>query len=210
MNRHTYAAAFLAVVVLHLGPATASGAQLTHIHWDVSGGAFSSPGFAMGPITGGALDWTPPGGKITTPASWVTGGTWTLVLTGPSGYFRMGGYPGGGVVTYINPLGATACVGPAPGTTPRSGTSPPGSSIHTLWSASFYYTPGPQGTLNLRGLNHNFLLIDHVFTIGNEVRTYASPQVIPSMTQLGVLLLALGLVATGGSATTRARRRRRV
>ncbi len=64
---HTVAASVLAVTLV---AGQASAVQVTHISWDVTGGSFVSElgVLAKGPITGGSLNWTPPGARSPPPS----------------------------------------------------------------------------------------------------------------------------------------------
>ena len=76
-------------LLLALLPLTLAGvaaaAPISQVSWNVTGGSFGGGIFTSGPITGGAVTFTPVGGSISTPALGGTIGGWTLTLSGPSG-----------------------------------------------------------------------------------------------------------------------------
>jgi hypothetical protein len=180
-------------------PSPAAAAVVTHIHWDVEGGLFTGSSLAHGPITGGAIGWTPPGGSINlTTTNAAGGGTWTVILTGPSGYFRLGGpsYPGGGVVSWSvgSPNSFQVAVLDAVEVHPN-----PGRFCRFITGTCFFSGLGGPGP-TMKGFSH-------YFTLGREVRTVV-PE--PSTgTLLGLGLGFLGLGGGGGGIAARARRVRR-
>lgn len=194
----------VSVMSLAIYAAPAVGAVVTKIHYDVLSGWFNGvPPGAVGPIMGGTIDWTPPGGIVTTPALGVTGGKWTIKLTGPTGYFRIQGTGGFATITPNfftgNPTGIQAYSGMS-----KSLPYPTVLSIYRLITGR---NSPYSGNGQLRGMSYFGQQFDHFINIGNEVRS--GPQGVPSMSPLGGLALGLALVAIVAGAHSRARGRQR-
>ncbi len=212
----TRSAAALAALFMLSSASQVSAAQITHISWDVTTGTFDGSLLATGPITGGSIDWTPPGGAVSTPVSKVYAGTWTLILTGPSGYFKLGGAPsppGSGYIYLSRPFSLTAALYAVP--SPLSGPDPTGAapipSAYPYGSGFFDFTITPLSSTGT-GFVSVFRstgpgtprLVTHYFELGNEVRTIVPEPATGTL--LGLGLFGLGVAAAGRGARARWRR----
>ena len=195
----------VSVVALALCAAPSFGAQVTHVHWDVVGGWFASGLLANGPIAGGAIDWTPPGGVVTTPGAFPSG-KWTVRLSGPYGQ--------GGVFT-IRGYGGTLSLTPG-----YAKLYPRNVQAYSGWSSQARYPTVSSivrmAVVSLGNGNGTFIgrsgfvgnIFSHDFVLGNEVRS--GPQQAPSMGPLGGMVLGFGIVAIVARVKMRARRRQRL
>ncbi len=222
---HTVAAVF----ALTMMAGEASAVQVTHISWDITGGSFDSIGgfLAIGPITGGSLNWTPPGGTVSTPVTNLAGGTWALILTGPSGYFRKGGALGGG---NMNQLFTGYAAGNLIGV-PMAASGMNSTTIYPTYGGSLvaghfeYDQLDPYSNFKsgfVAGTTgYSGYYFTHTYVLGNEVRTYVNPgrwgtsnwgemlwggslSAVPVVNWVGLLALG-GLLAGAGAYVTRRR-----
>lgn len=192
----SWAAAQVAALSLLALAGPGSAAQITQISYDVTSGTFSGPN-STGPITGGSLVYTPPGGVVSTPGNF-PGGYLFLTLTGPSGSFSALVDAGLAILNSLNAAWLFTDTNPVG----LSGASPLakvfGSVSYPPGGTYPYLIPQPVGGSVLGPQLYNF---GHDFQIGNEVRTMPEPSAAPL---LGLGLL--GFAAVGGRAV-RAKRR---
>ena len=208
----TRSAAALAALFMVSWATQASAALISHISWDVTGGQFgffSSGGLAVGPITMGSVDWTPPGGSVSTPVlcCGFSGGTWTLSLSGPSGFFRMGGGPGGSSLSvYANSFSAYLYGVPNPRSGPSLAALVPNAATFSgalgilstgtvEFGKTYPYLSGEGYVIGYSG-GVGGVTFTHKFILGNEVRTF-----VPEPNR--GTLLSVGLVSLGVFAATR-------
>ena len=206
-------AAALAVLFMVLSASQASAALISRIVWQVDGGTFDSvDSIAKGDITGGSLTFLTPGRSFSTYYTSTSGGTWNLVLSGPSGFFRMNLAPGTG---YFYLYGAVSAYGNFSGT-PAAASGP---SAGALVANQVLFTSGYYGYMFFTAFTDPFQYgfvygysgndgnrFTHNFTLGNEVRVTVIPEPATG-TLFGLGLVGLGVYAAGRGSSARLRRR---
>ncbi len=202
LGRAHFLLAIAAALALTSGAARA--APLTSVSYSVTGGSFNGL-FSSGPITSGALTFTPMP-PVSTPFSAYEPGTWNLALLGPSGSFQVTLV---GSAFVFSPAHTFDIYGFGP-FQPIGAVVSNGNSVTAYWTFFTFAAP-------TRGYSTNVVRgsipccdpcpdcgtpVTHGFTVGNEVRTF-----LPEPTTGA--LLGLGLVLVGFVSGIRGRPHRR-
>jgi hypothetical protein len=213
------------VFALVSSPEPATAAEIIQISYDVTGGTMLAwPGAT--PIVGGSLVYTPPGGAVSTPANFTTGGSVRLRLEGQSlaSYYSISAsvrmnpemFPSAAVLTAVITPSLFGATGSAIWllTDPSAGSF--GRSCYVFSSLGHRTCRRlPRGRLYARfggGSASGSLIVSgtpasplarftHQFTLGNEVRTLPEPS--------NHVNLAVGLISLAAYTLLARRRVRR-